>query len=85
MQVHGCHNMLMLFISLYFILVSCVVCISVPFTELHEQEYTLLLLLWYECIIVYQQSEGTSFGLHSIGLPSFVHISPSISELHVSE
>ena len=47
-QVHCCHNML--FISLDFIPVPCVVCVSVPFTELHEHAYAILLLLWCECV-----------------------------------
>ena len=45
-QIHCCHNML--FISLDSILVPCVVCVSVPFTELYEHA---LLLLWYECVL----------------------------------
>ena len=39
----------MLFIS---ILVPCVVCVSVLFTELHEHAYTVLLLLCNECVLL---------------------------------
>ena len=54
------------------------VCVSVPFTELHEHAYTILLLFWYECVLLYENLQG----LHSIAQPSFVHVSLSISELH---
>ena len=30
---------------------ACVVRVSVPFTELHEHAYTVLILLWYECVL----------------------------------
>ena len=41
----------MLLILLDFILVPNVVCFSVPFTELHKHAYTVLLLMWYECVL----------------------------------
>ena len=76
------HNMLL--ISLDFILVPNVVCFSVPFTELHKHAYTVLLLMWYKCVLFTKKVWKFNLlqSLHSIVLPSFVHVSFSISELH---
>ena len=71
----------MLFISLDSILVPCVVCVSVPFTELHEHAHTVLVLLWYECVLFTNNIWEFNL-LYSVALPSFVHVSLSISELH---
>ena len=54
------------------------VCVSVPFTELHEHAYTILLLLWYKCVLFTNLLQG----LHSHTPPSFVCVSHFISELH---
>ena len=60
------------------------VCVSVPFTELHDHAYTILLLLWYECVLLTNKVWEFNLlqGLHSIAQLSFVRVSLSISELH---
>ena len=62
-------------------------CVSVPFTELHKHAYTILLLFWYRCVLFTNKVWEFNLlqGLHSIAQPSFVHVSLSISELHVRE
>ena len=62
-------------------LVPCVVCVSVPFTELHKCAYTVLFLLSYECVLFTNKVWEL---LQAIALPSFVHVSLSTSELHIN-
>ena len=61
------------------------VCVSVPFTKLHEHAYTILLLLWwYKCVLSTNKLWELNLlqGMHSIAQLSFVRKSLFISELH---
>ena len=61
------------------------VCVSVPFTKLHEHAYTILLLLWwYKCVLSTNKLWELNLlqGMHSMAQLSFVRKSLFISELH---
>ena len=48
-------------------------CVTVPFTELHEHAYTIIIaFVVVRMYIVYQQSMGILFGLHASALLSFM-------------
>ena len=55
------------------------VCVSVPFIELHEHAYTMLLLLWYECVLF---TNKVYMGICILLLNQVSCVSVSISELH---
>ena len=66
-----------MFISLDSMLVPCVVCVSVLFTDLHEHAYTVFLLLCCECVLFTNKVWEFNLlqGLHFIALPSFMYVS----------
>ena len=71
-----------MFISCDSIPVPCMVCVSVPFTELHEHAYTIIAFVLVPTCIVYQQSMKILFAFYCSTKINFVHVSLSISELH---